>query len=69
MRLIRSLCIAFSMYSRIPVPCGEWDKEDMKYSIGLFPLVGAVIGGLSAVWLLWTQKLMDATDSVNGLFA
>lgn len=66
MRLIRSLCIAFSMYSRIPVPCGEWDKEDMKYSIGLFPLVGAVIGGLSAVWLLWTQKLMDAAGAPVG---
>lgn len=58
MRLIRSLCIAFSMYSRIPVPGGEWDKEDMKYSIGLFPLVGAAIGGLCAGWLIWTQQFM-----------
>ena len=51
MTWFRSLCIAFSMYSRIPVPYGDWNKEDMKYSIGLFPLVGAVIGALSFAWM------------------
>ena len=51
MTWLRSLCIAFSMYSRLPVPCGNWDKEEMKYSIGLFPLVGIVIGGLSFAWM------------------
>jgi len=66
MRLIRSLCIAFSMYSRIPVPSGDWNKEDMKYSIGLFPLVGAVIGGLAGGWLLWTQKFMEAAGATAG---
>lgn len=51
MTWIRSLCTAFAMYSRLPVPCGNWKKEDMQYSIGLFPLVGIVIGVLEYIWL------------------
>lgn len=41
--------IAFSMYSKIPVPGIEWRKERMRYALCWFPLVGAVCGG--AVWL------------------
>jgi adenosylcobinamide-GDP ribazoletransferase len=44
MGMIRSMLIAFSMYSRIPVPRFEWKKEDMKYSLCFLPPVGAVIG-------------------------
>ena len=43
MKLIKSLCIAFAMYSKIPVPQFEWKEEDMKYSLCFFPLVGGVI--------------------------
>ena len=41
---MRSLIIAFSMYSRIPMPRCEWDERGMKYSMCFFPLVGAVLG-------------------------
>ncbi len=41
---MRSLIIAFSMYSRIPMPKYEWDGQSMKYSMCFFPLVGAVLG-------------------------
>ncbi|WP_312428063.1 adenosylcobinamide-GDP ribazoletransferase [Lacrimispora sp.] len=44
MNLIGSLVIAFSMYSRIPMPQMEWTKERMKYVMCFFPLIGAVIG-------------------------
>ena len=44
MPLIRSLLIAFSTYSRIPVPQVEWTEENRRYSMCFFPLVGAVIG-------------------------
>lgn len=44
MRLIRSFFIAFSMYSRIPVPQFEWKEEEMKYAMCFFPWVGAAIG-------------------------
>lgn len=41
---MRSLIIAFSMYSRIPMPRCEWNEQSMKYSMCFFPLVGAVLG-------------------------
>lgn len=51
MTFLRSLCIAVSMYSRIPVPYGNWDKKEMKYAIGLFPVVGVLIGAMSWLWI------------------
>ena len=43
MRLIRSFVIAFSTYSRIPMPQVEWSEENRKYAMWFFPLIGAVI--------------------------
>lgn len=56
MNLPGSMMIAFSMYSRIPVPQVQWTKERMKYAMCFFPLIGAVIGLLEygAVLLLHT---------------
>ena len=51
MRVIRSLFIAFSTYSRIPVSQVEWTEENRKYSMCFFPLVGAVVGLLLWGWL------------------
>lgn len=57
MNLPGSMMIAFSMYSRIPVPQVQWTKERMKYAMCFFPLIGAVIGLLEygAILLLRTQ--------------
>lgn len=46
MKLLQSCIIAFSMYSRIPMPKTKWNEENMKYAMCFFPLVGALIGGL-----------------------
>lgn len=46
MNIIKSICVAFSMYSKIPMPRVEWNEKNMKYVMCFFPLVGAVIGGL-----------------------
>ena len=46
MNIIKSICVAFSMYSKIPMPRVEWNEKNMKYAMCFFPLVGAVIGGL-----------------------
>ena len=51
MRVIRSLFIAFSTYSRIPVPQVEWSEENRRLSMCFFPLIGAVIGLLLWGWL------------------
>ncbi|MEM1483784.1 adenosylcobinamide-GDP ribazoletransferase [Oscillospiraceae bacterium PP1C4] len=50
-RLLSSLNIAFSMYSTIPMPRVDWDKENMRYIMCFFPMVGIVIGGAVYGWL------------------
>ncbi len=54
--MLRSLLIAFSMYSRIPVPRAEWKEEDMKYVLAFFPLVGLVITAAEYIWLSLGKK-------------
>ena len=36
--------VAFSMFSKIPMPRADWTEENMKYMICFFPFVGTVIG-------------------------
>lgn len=50
MRVIRSMIIAFSTYSRIPMPQVEWNDENRKYTMCFFPLIGAVIGLILWGW-------------------
>lgn len=50
MHILKSLVIAFSIYSRIPVPQFEWKEKDMEYMLCFFPWVGAVIGGCVYLW-------------------
>lgn len=57
MRVIRSVCIAFSTYSRIPTPQVEWSEENRKYSMCFFPLIGLVIGLLTWGWLCLCDAL------------
>ena len=35
------------MYSKIPMPMADWNKENMKYTFCFFPFIGLVIGALS----------------------
>lgn len=44
--MINGLFIAFSMYSKIPVPQASWTEKNMRYALCFFPLVGAVLGGI-----------------------
>lgn len=46
MNLLGSIAIAFSMYSRIPMPKTQWTEKRMEYAMCFFPLVGAVEGVL-----------------------
>lgn len=57
MTLIRSFLIAFSTYSRIPVPQVEWTEENRRYAMCFFPLVGAVLGLLIWGWLALCDAL------------
>lgn len=49
--LLRSLAMAFSMYSILPAPRVEWKPENMRYAFCFFPLIGAVIGAAEYGWL------------------
>ena len=57
MRLIRSFLIAFSTYSRIPVPQVEWNEENRRYAMCFFPLVGLVTGLILWGWLALCDAL------------
>lgn len=44
--IVNSFLIAFSIYSRIPMPKVKQTKENMKYVLCFFPLTGIVVGVL-----------------------
>lgn len=56
MTFLRSAILAFSMFSRIPMPRTEWNEKNMRYMMCAFPLVGVAVG--IAVWLWWRLCLL-----------
>ncbi len=46
----KAFIVAFSIYSKIPMPRFNWESDDMKYHLCFFPWVGAVTGGLEWLW-------------------
>lgn len=57
MHILKSMVIAFSIYSKIPVPQFDWKEEDMKYMLCFFPWIGAVIGGCICLWKVLGEYL------------
>lgn len=43
-KILSSCVIAFSTYSRIPMPQVDWNEENMRHTLAFFPLVGAAVG-------------------------
>ena len=35
---LKAMCIAFSIYSKIPVPIFKWEEKEMKYQLIFFPV-------------------------------
>lgn len=48
--MLKSLCIAFSTFSRIPVPRVEWNEKSLRWAVCFFPLIGVVIGAAELLW-------------------
>ena len=46
MGFVKSLIVAFSMYSALPMPQFAWDEENMQYALAFFPVVGIAIAGI-----------------------
>jgi len=63
MNILKSLIVCFSMYSIIPMPKVDWDKNSMKYTFCFFPFVGAVIGLVLLLWF-WLASFL----SLNVMF-
>lgn len=55
-QMLDSLFMAFSMYSRIPVPRTQWSEAGMRYVLCFFPMVGAVIGAVMAGFCFLARK-------------
>lgn len=49
-QLYQSFKIAFSMYSKIPMPKSDWIPENKRYVTCFFPVIGLVIGALYSGW-------------------
>ena len=49
---MKALLIAFSMYSRLPVPDFIWEEEDRKKAMCFFPLVGVIQGLVLGAFVL-----------------
>ena len=64
--LWNSFKIAFSMFSKIPMPQAEWTEDNMKYMLCFFPFIGAAIGILmiGARYLLNYLGFADAFISM-----
>lgn len=57
MKLFKSMIIAFSIYSKIPVPQFAWEEEDMEYMMCFFPWIGGAIGLVFYGWLALCEKV------------
>lgn len=63
---MKSILIAFSMYSKIPMPQIPWEKRALSWALCAFPLVGAVIGAVLYGWLRLVMLLELTTLGAVG---
>ena len=55
MKVIKSLLIGFSMFSKIPMPNTEWKEENMRYVLCFVPFIGLIIG-IVEIALFWAVR-------------
>ena len=54
---MKSLIIAFAMYSKIPMPRVDWEKRALSWALCWFPLIGVVIGAVLYGWMALAELL------------
>ena len=57
MVVLQTIIVAFSMYSALPMPQLEWTRENMRWALLAFPLVGTVIGSVCCLWVYFCGLL------------
>ena len=50
MNLLKTIAVAFSMFTAIPMPQFQWEKENTRYMLIALPLVGVVCGVCVGAW-------------------
>jgi adenosylcobinamide-GDP ribazoletransferase len=55
-KIIKSIIISLSLYSKIPMPHFEWDEDSTQHAISFLPLVGLIIGGVSFLFITLTMS-------------
>jgi len=63
--VLRSIGMAFSMFSILPMPRLEWKEENMRFMLCALPLVGIAAGAALALW----HGLCAALSVGTGLYA
>lgn len=52
MGLLKSLALAISCFTHLPVPRVEWNEDNMRYMMMWFPFIGFIVGLFVALWIL-----------------
>ncbi len=65
MNILRTVGMAFALYSRIPMPRLDWESESRKYTLYAFPLVGIAVGIFELLWL-WMSQVLDLHTILTG---
>lgn len=63
---MKSLIIAFAMYSKLPMPKVEWTKDNMKYAMCYFPWIGIIIG-LFYMGVMYLWKLLPCHETLRNI--
>ncbi|MCR4822471.1 MAG: adenosylcobinamide-GDP ribazoletransferase [Treponema sp.] len=58
MTFLKSVFIAFSMFSTLPTPQVDWNEKNMRYMMCAFPFVGLVIAFLCGAWFLFGLQIV-----------
>ena len=70
MKWLETIAVAFAMFSAIPVPQPVWNKQNMRYAMCAFPLIGAVIASCWCVVAWLAFQLHEILKDPNcGAFA
>lgn len=55
--IFETIAIAFSTYSRLPMPQVPWNEKNKRFVLAAFPLVGALIGAVAVLLVLLCDYL------------
>ena len=54
---MKSLALAISCFTRLPVPKMDWDSDNMRFMLAWFPFVGLIVGAFVALWWFVAEAL------------